>query len=413
MKRILIFSDSRWRDAFGDSLLFVELSKKHEVVVASYDIWAEVVKLFKPHVMIINHVHGYRNTTLANHVKRQGGSVVVLPTEGKITSQYMLDRFITQLDSPDLDYIYAWNDLVKHRKIVVTGHPRFSIYREYADLIEPREVLHAKYRTDADKQTLVVATSFPQAKFSYHDVKFNIRDWKDLGLTKYPGREDPYAYAVREYKMLKRLQLMLRVLRDERPGLQIVLEPHPMEDRYPWESFCKENDITLIHQEYTFNLLNMGDMVLSRVGCTTVQDAWMLGKQTVRVNLYDQPDEFVKETIEIGHVADTADVLINTVNYLSTVTPEEKAARDEYLKKYGYSYTGAERRIAEHIDSFIGNINVVSDPTVPEMMALNKVLVNHETANMIPNPTAAHLGKAVTQEVTQEWVKTITRRHRQ
>ena len=410
MKRVLVFSDSRWRDAFGDALLVKHLAKKHFAVVCSYDLWQDALRLFKPHVILLNHLHGARNRLIANHVRRQGGCVCVLPTEGKITSQYMDDRFQEQLDSPDMHYLYAWNDLVVHPKVIVTGHPRFSIYHpEFSHLIDSRDIMCAKYGLDSTRPIIAIASIFPQAKFSYHSIKFNEDDWRDLGLSKYPGRESPYQYAATEYEQLNKFKLWVKLLVDAHPEYQYVLEPHPMEDRAPWEGFCHENKIVLIRQEYIFNLLSVADCFVTRIGCTTVQDAWLMGKPTLRAFIYQNPDIPTFEEASIGHVAYGSTELIDKFpDILQPVTEEEGAARKQYLKKYGYDKSqNSVPTIVAHIDSIIGGITVIEDPTIPDLMEFNKRLANHTNLHMLANPVDVHLGKSVTQGVISEWQNSI------
>lgn len=415
--RILIFADSRWRDVFGH-VLVKRAMPQHEVQIISFDLWQDALKLFKPHVVVLNHMMGQRNNEIADYVKRQGGLVVVLPSEGRPNSENQHAWFVSQQSNPNLDLFLSWNHLAQPRKnVVVTGCPRFAIYGEYKDMIESKIVFADKWRLDADRPIVAVTSSFPQAKFAYAGVKFNKEDWKDLSVTSIMERDDPESFAQLERAYLKKFRFWLKVIQDQSPPrYQFVVKPHPMEDVNDWERFCTENGFTLLRQEHIENLLNASDLLVARHGCLTVLEGWLMGLPTIQLGLGSERTGAAEEAFQLSwNVQDTYDIVSGYANRLLQDLERSdnmEEYRQKYMEKYGLNQTGSAERIAEAIETLIG-LNwprLVSDPTSAERRALQFILVQHTTQNFYPNPQAFHLGKSVTQLHVQEWSRALDRR---
>jgi surface carbohydrate biosynthesis protein len=390
--------------------LYKLLKDDHEPLVVSFDFWQKALELFKPHVVVLNHLHGKRNKWIANYVKRQGGLVVIIPTEGRPNSDDQAKWFYEQLDNPDLDLLCAWNDIVSHEKITITGCPRFDIYHNYRHLIEPKELFCNKYRLDPDKKIIGIATSFSQAKFAYKAIQFNKKDWKDLKVTSISGRDDPQQFAQSEYEYMQEFRLWLRVLKYRYPDYQYVLKPHPMGDATSWAEFCDEVGITIIYQEYIFNFLNAIDLLIARLGCITIQEAWLLDKPVVQIGLSDEQSGAAYEAYHIGYgVGQTS--MFEFTDLFDIDSPymlPEKYAK-EYLAKYGYTTSNASQKTVDAIQALIdtNHIELVAHPTIAERSELNKLIYNHALANTYPDISQLHLGKSVTQGVINGWTNSL------
>lgn len=385
--RILILSDSKWRDSFGHALLAYELTQLgHQVKMFPFDLFSAGVNLFKPHVVILNHIHGKRNKAIASHVKRQGGLVVVSPTEGRPNSKLIEDWFFSQIDSPDLDLYLSWNDIVTGDKTVTVGCPRFDIYREYKSLIDSRELFCDKYNLDPSRKIAGITSSFPQAKFAYRDSSFNRNDWKDLGISSIDGF-DADDYAVDEWDRLKKFKLKILWNISANPDYQFILKPHPMESDDMWEGFCAENGITLIRQEYAFNFINAVDFLIARAGCVTVQDAWMLGKHV---------NQIVSGDILPGAASE------------AVIDSREHEKVQEYLDKYGYLIESSAKKSALAVDSLIASRepSLVEEPTVKLLSNMNLQISQFEYTSMA-NPNRPYQGKSVLQRDVSYWLDRI------
>ena len=106
MYRILIFSDSKYRDLPSNILLKHKLQQElpeSSILISPFNIWDKVVKSFNPHLVVLNHILGKRNRSIASYVKRHGGKVAVLFTEGIIEFSGKKEVFSAQKDNDYVD----------------------------------------------------------------------------------------------------------------------------------------------------------------------------------------------------------------------------------------------------------------------------------------------------------------------
>lgn len=386
MKRILIFSDSRWRDSFGDALLAWKLSKLGMwPIVVSYDLWDVAVKTFKPHLVLMNHLHGTRNNTIANIVKRNGGIVATLPTEGRPNTPDIAEWFFSQLNSELLDVLFAWNELDEpHEKVAITGHPRFEIYNYYRDLIEPRESFRERYNLDPNKRVIGITTSFPQAKFATYGQAMNENDWKDLGMVSVPGRESPTEFAKKERAAMIKFQtrILIKKYREDLEA-QYILKPHPMSDVQMWAEFCHKNDIRLCSQEYIFNFLNGIDVLFARENCMTIIEGFLS-----EVEVQVAPDDDV--TRAVSWSASDIEYYLGTSNYLSDNVPSDI--------------------ISQLIQQYVTDLEVYENPAPHDITNLENSIRRYNLDKLYPNAFEPHLGKPVIHTAIQEWLRALENR---
>ncbi len=372
-------------------------------VVCSFDLWQSAIQLFNPHIVVLNHLHGNRNKLIADHVKRQGGSVVVVPNEGRPNSSVIDNWFNEQLDNPNLDLYCAWNNLIDHPKVIDTGCPRFDIY-ESDILRDTREEFCAKYGLNSSHKIIGITSSFPQAKFSYTHVEFNKNDWDDLNITSIDGREDSFGFAQSEYRNQQKFHLWIRQLIDAYPDYQYIWKPHPMEDIGAIDAYADELGIRIIRQDFIFNFLRACDVLVARIGCVTVQEAWLSNVPTIQLGLSsDERSGASEEAYEIGCHADTAKQLLAVFPYVDDPGPRTIENAYQYLNKYGYLTIDAAGEVTIAINNEVEINLAMSNPTTRQLSKLNKLIWEHSQANYVPNLNTMHLGKSVVQQDVWEW----------
>lgn len=328
---IVLFVDSRWRDSFGIALVkywIKQLSPFAKVYTPSFDLWQSVLKI-NPDVVVLNHAFGQRNQEILKWARRNGATSFLMFTEGRPNTDSQVEWYKGQIGKSD--YILSWSDWLSEffDNAITVGCPRFDIYQEpYRKLIKPREFVLDQYGLDADKETILIASSFPQAKFSYQGVKFNQADWKDLDVTTIDGREDPYAFAQREQDALQEFRLKVAYYASHlSDDYQVIVKPHPMENQFDWARYCDENGFTLVQHEYIFNLLNASDLLINRVGCLTTQDSWLLNRDKEVVQLVMDDDSPTGSSLEAY----------------------EESDKELFLDKYGFSVKESGKKVAEAI----------------------------------------------------------------
>lgn len=408
---IVLFADSRWRDAFGLALTKIELQHaipEANVWVIPFDLWQEALNHLNPDVAILNHLFGARNNRIASHVKRNGGNVFVMPTEGRPDKNKPLEFIASQKDSPYLDMFFSWNVAAADAmgdKAIVTGCPRFQIYQEpYHNLIEPRDFFCEKYALDKSKKIIGVTTNFPQAKFHLKNQAFNRQDWKDIGISdKIDRLSNPDEYARSEYGKLEQLKGWIHALVAEyRDTVEVVLKPHPLEDVTMWEKFCDVAGVTLVKGEYIFNFVNACDVVVVREDCMTAQDAWYLDKPTIHA-IFDEAND-IPYTFGSYTTTDFHD----DVHYLLEEFGEEWHTIDvqqEYLKGMNFPMGSAAARIATYVSCNLPAPEREKQYNYPAML---HALKQYDTLHYVPHSDhLGHYGKHVTDKVVKEWERGI------
>lgn len=404
--RVLLFIDSRFRDAFGISLLAHTLKQMgHQVTVAPFDLHQEAIQLLKPDVVVLNHIIGQRNRKIANYVRRQGGSVVVMPTEGRPNTAAQEDWFVEHNDNPDyLDLFLSWNEPIAEKfsrvPTKVVGCPRFDIYQHpFTQLIESGDFFRYRYRLN-DRPIIAFASSFPQSKFAYKQVDFNVQDWKDLGI-----KRDAVQVANEEYGKLRWFKsLITTTVGYYGDRYQYVVKPHPMEDISLWLRFADEWGVTLITNDYIFNVVSNVDLLVARTGCLTHQDAWLSYTDSIGVTC--EGDELTGATLEASTYMDT---VTNAVDLLDRIyehsqrdddTPRSGSPKEQFLRKWGFDRIElASVDAALAIDTLgVGELNKAD---LPRFHAL---LQQHNIQHSTPRQdNIGHFGKSCPSSVIEEW----------
>lgn len=271
---IILWADSRWRDSFGLALLSCELDRLGlDNIVADFQIMPQVMEAMGNHISatILNHTIGSRNKNIIRQARKGGGKVYVMPTEGKVTPEN--ERWFVKNQSGH-DRFFTWTERLAPPKTAVTGSPRFQIYTNYQELLDSRDTVLDKYRIPKDRRNTVFVSGFPQAKFTYRNASFLLRDWKDLGRF---GAEESAKESMA--KLVDFANLIPEFDEDN-----LIIRPHPMEDLGWWEQ--KQGELFaqlgikthLISQEYIFNILQIADTWVVNNNCTTILENRLVGK---------------------------------------------------------------------------------------------------------------------------------------
>lgn len=409
MSRIALCGDSRFRDSI--SLAFVRkqlVDLGHDARVISFQIASQAIPIFNPDILVLNHLFGRRNQDLARYVKRLGGKVVIMPTEGRPDTGVQLKWVAKQAEMQDLYDLYlSWNEQVAEviPKSVVTGCPRFDVYRpDYNYLIEDKETVLAKYGLIGKAKVIGITTAFPSAKFAYTNRQFHKRDWKDLMID-----DDPFALANGEYLQAQKFKNLIQYTRLEFPDYEFVLKPHPMADRHMWQSFCEDSNIVLSPPDYIHNFLQVCDILIARVGCSTVQDAWMMHKPVIQVDLppiRDAEFDGAARDAMIGDVALSPDELSQFVSYAYYLGDGYWDKADDYLSRYGYkSNLPSSKQVTLEIHKLAHDVSTNGALTFDNEVMLNRLQVELAKNTIYPSPAELHTAKHIPEQVV--WSKEL------
>src|SRR3990167_1619151 len=157
--RVLLLSDHRWRDLPGLVAIRVHLEKLVPEVdcrVIDIHLLSEAVELFRPHLVVVNHLHEPDRNAIFDKVQRRGGLIAVTITEGRGNNNALLEWTARSWPTRLCDLFLAWSDefakyLPDSVNRVITGNPRFDFhYPPLNALANSREQVCAEYGLDPD-----------------------------------------------------------------------------------------------------------------------------------------------------------------------------------------------------------------------------------------------------------------------
>lgn len=393
--RILIMADHSARDTYPLSALKVYLDKELPdaiVLIASFDIWEAVLHGFRPDLLVIQHLHGHRNQSMARFQHNQNGLVVCLPTEGRPNSNSQL-KWATESWPPELCDLYlawnkeVWGNLPKSVNSTVTGFPRLPFYRyPLSELSPEKDDIVSSLSLTQRKPVYTIATSFPSSKFATKGIGFNEADGKDLGVITIPGRESPTQWAKDELAYWEEFKWWIVGEMGKNRDVQWVLKPHPAEDISLISPFTDLLGIKLMLGRPIYDLLKISDRHYTRVGCTTAVEAW----------LWDIPvlSKGDKHSEEEGAGLDS----------FYCTTPEQV---DAYLEKwFTVSIDNPLELAAQKIVELLEKKKPeVRTPTLAEYQACHYALAQHNLYNKTPQTDRnGQYAKSISVDMVRETV---------
>lgn len=404
--RIAIFADSKFRDTVPCVLLekrLGEILPQAETRIFPFDLWNEVLTLFKPDVSVMNHVIGQRNLEIV----RRSRFTVVVPTEGR-PNTYEQEAWYVEKQDGVADLFLSWSDrlteMFQETKAVTVGNIRFDLYYDHSDLINTRLVSRAKYGIPEDEAVIGVFTSFPQAKFSKRNVAFNNSDWKDLGLDKLDSMGNPLDYAKRETEERDKFLRYVSVIK-ELAGAHLLVKPHPMEDVLELQKWCYENGATFVSQDIIPNAIAACDFIVNRHGCMTTADALLMGKSVFEIgSTGSEGMAFInKKTLaDLNAVVSTFGDH-ESVDYSNALSPSEDLG-EKYIASCGGLGGGAADLAAKAIAAEVKKLPDTSESVNQrDILELDKLVVAHAARHVVPHPLAVPVGKQVTAGYVNSW----------
>jgi surface carbohydrate biosynthesis protein len=400
-KRILLFCDSKWRDLPGFALLKTVIERSDQsaqIAIVPYNYWNEALTLFSPHVVVINHIQGRRNRMIADWVKRNRGHVVVMFNEGIIEFEDRRDIFKTQANSQFVDEFLCWNDEVSAIVDGITvGCPRFDIYR--MGLVDSRARMKEKYGILPESTVILWGDSWPSARFSYQMKEFHRDNWRDLSNTVARQWGNADQFAQEQFELQQRFKGYILIARSMFPQLEMVVKTHPMSDLNSWRRFGDDHGIKILHNEYIGNAISMCDIYVTKLGSTTVPEAWMSGRKVIKIrDSYLTASSEEQEQADEYNVADINELL----NSLNDSTFEVRPTHVEYLSKWGFAHENAAQAVAGQILA-LKSQKTVHDPKLENFY----YMLAEKDAQAQPVDPWGNFDKYTDQRSVREWQNAI------
>ena len=250
-------------------------------------------------VVVINHPNGVRNQSIIRRAKEEGAKIVISHTEGRPNtreqSEWLADK------KGESHAVLCWNrhqvstESKYHQNSVLVGNPRFDVYTQgFRHLIRSRGELLEWENIPDEGETVLFLSSFPQAKFK-GNLSWYKQDYKDL---KVPLGE-PDKIVDREY--YHRQYMASQAINASAKGYNVIVKPHPMEDKTWWDWVGQTNGFHVLHGGFSHDWINAADKIVSWWSCTTIMESWKMGKSVFSMG---EPDEDSGLASEVSKIAD-------------------------------------------------------------------------------------------------------------
>jgi len=356
---IAIVVDHKWRDLPGLSLLAYKLETVYNLSVKliPYNLWEKTIIFDKPKILCVSVLYGSRGQRIIRTCKQTGTKLAVIMTEGRPNTMEALAYSVgKESNSKYADLWICWSETVRkymleegvlpEEKLPVLGCNRFDIYfHPYRELISDRQVFLVKYGLDPDKPVISWATNFTHAKFFKNNTDFMIKDWKDLGLTKYKSYSNPQSVAQNDFYCRIESAKIIKDYLKKNKNVQLIVKPHPAEDHDFYIDFAEECNkelgrkrVSFIGFEYIWGVLNATDVHIHRL-CTTGVEAWFLNKPSVEFHIKDYLpwsialDGAASDAAKGNEISNNKDSLFHYVDFYLN-GGKESQDKIEYRKKY-------------------------------------------------------------------------------
>lgn len=307
--RILLLIDQKWRDLPGHVLLARILERRfgHRVMAGPFGCEGLVVPLFRPDLVVVNHLLESAKVRFARALRAAGIGLVALPTEGipsladvrllaagKYTDMSLVDLQLCW-NHPMRDLIVA-EGILPAERVRVTGVPRFDLYVPPAGrLVAAPAAMVRKYRLEPDRPIVLLTSNFVNAGFFEEHQEFLEANSRDLGLHHVPSYARPAENARKDHRTRELALASMERLLEEEPQIAVAVKPHPNENQRAYRRWVAPlaarwpGRVALIGSEYIWDVLGMATIVVQR-SCTTAIEAWFRGLPTIEFQV--NPEEY-------------------------------------------------------------------------------------------------------------------------
>lgn len=384
MARILLITDHKWRDLPGNTFLklFMEQKYGHSVLLVRLNEERLFAPTFKPDMVIYNNLYTPEVNRYARYLHDKGVKVVILPTEGITFSDEQTLLFCHKYAGIEfIDAYIAWNKLmadaiVKNNvlsddKVTRIGCCRFDFYSdELAGCRNGHDYFNSRYSIPKGNKNILITTNFANAEFwpEYSFLQKDLERQRAKGIKTF---SDAGELAKHEHDYRSRVFIAIHELCRQLKNINIIIKYHPSEKVSVYHDLIMDlkelnPNVYLVEGEYIWDVLNVSDVVIQR--CSTVAvEAWLMGKQTVELELMPNLDHFLQPRYKEG-----SHVVINNQQLVETVRAVLKNSGDidgEMLENrrrilnyvISNSAGGATGAIAQYINSVLHEAQTIEN----------------------------------------------------
>lgn len=361
---VVILVDNKRRDLNVAALIAHQLEERGIACkLEPLEAFRAVVGAYRPSMIIFNHLNASHLAHWSRRLAEIGILVGVLPNEGLVYEKegraFMAGRF----HRPHVDHFFCWNE--QHREAIIAedvgakhvhvfGVPRFDFYFDpWASRMPPAPP------RGTNKPRVLFCTNFILAKL--HDRPWDA-DKLYGGTQRNIGTISDYMGAVEsQWRSRQRVLKHLEALIDD-DRFEVLLRPHPSEDRSFYESWLagldesKRSNLVYEPNGSITSLILDCDLEISCESCTTALESWIAGKPTIELIFDRHPMLYRKAHAHLSFECGDPAALPNMVaqHLAAPAQLEKKEARAEHLATWCATPSGSSvSRMADVIVSAV------------------------------------------------------------
>lgn len=354
------------RDLEGHALVAHHLIHRHgyDVLMSNGDGIERKVLEYRPDAVLFDHFAWDFKVQQARLVKRLGGKVIILPTEGLFQDREGAVRVAGKLHGATrlVDCYLAWGEYVRNAilaeslmdpdRVHTPGCPRFDLYCEpFLSMRQSRDALLSSLGLKNPQAPFILwATNTPYAS----------RDPKEI-LARYTQRAKYSGSAMQTFiadsvtQFRAHSQVVLDLAR-RHPEWNFVIKVHPAEWIDPYVELAKQApNLALAYDAPIHAFLQHCDVLLHR-NCTTATEAWMLFKPVVSLEIgqYRGPvrSEYLSGSHSAASVQDVDDAIHRFLED-AKIPASQQAARDAFIAEF---YGPVDGRAGERCADLIARV---------------------------------------------------------
>lgn len=299
-KVILITVDHRWRDLPAYAYLAEILEKKYnfKVYLARDGDEVRYWKVFKPNVVVVNHILEIHKRNWIKNLPPQV-KVVILPTEGITTHTKDMVNILggNREEYKFVQALLSWVEFLESywtpecfllkERIYPVGVPRFDFFflPEKRVIFRGPEYLRKKLKINGSTKTITFFLNFVYATVASRNIKL----WENI-LVRQGYNPKPYIeMAYRDLEARKKFICTIQDMLKNFPNYIFLIKPHPNEDFLFYRKYFRNHPrIRIIPNLYSIEALLISDLIIQR-RCTTGLESAILNIPAIDYN-YEFPD---------------------------------------------------------------------------------------------------------------------------
>jgi surface carbohydrate biosynthesis protein len=363
MRTVVILVDNRIRDLDAASLIAHHLqSMGIECRLEPLEAFRAVLAADRPDLILFNHLTASHLVTWSKRLADIGVLTAVLPNEGILYDPDVLAYNAGRHhNGAHIDYFFCWNETHRaallangfdeHTRVETVGVPRFDFY------FDPwSRTLGGSMPTLRTRPRLLFCTNFTTAAF--HDLPREHGDRFFSGwASRIPLYRDYWSAIDAHWRSRNRALDYVSALASS-GGYDIVLRPHPSEDRAfytRWLDRLSSVHRKAIRFDSDSNITGLildCDLEVSCETCTTAMESWVAGKPTIELVFERHPMWYREVQAQANVACDRPDRLVDLVD-AQLRAPDQRDKQDlrrRHLEQWCASPRGdSSERIARTI----------------------------------------------------------------